>query len=201
VTDEQLQEALGRFRGLIHTKARAVVKAGVEIEFEDAVQILQIKAWQAMLAFDDARTGTGGWKARGKVNRPPLERWVYGCVTNAARDLLKRPRRGVRSLEGIRESESEQDGDRISWFDFHFMCIEAERVYAEVEDEPPHLPSTLTPLERRVVGLRLEGCQLQEIDRETGLSRAQRERVFESVREKMADWRPSTVAQVAPIAA
>jgi hypothetical protein len=175
----QVERELLQFEGLIAETARQIVAAGVELEIEDVRQLLRVKAWRAIAAYD----------ARRDMRLHSLRRFVFGCLYNLRKDIEKRPRRHDQSIE-----EQRALTDRGDRFDARYLSIDADSVYFEVEEEDVRLPSTLTAIERYVVALRLQGLLLVEIDRVTGLSRPERERVMRSVREKLADWAPAKTA-------
>lgn len=184
MTQRELERTLLRFEGLIHETARQIVAGGVEMEFDDVRQRLRIKVWRAVVRWDETHR-------RGL----PLRRFVFCCVANERKDIEKRPRRFTASIDGIRERPPvESTTAAADWFDARYLSVDAEQVFAEVDEAGFELPSTLTPIERRVVELRIEGLMLREIDGELGLSRAQRESVMRSLRAKLADWRPTQAA-------
>lgn len=197
----EVEAALPRFEGLVKRTAREIVEAGVELEYDDVAQLVRVKVWRSIVSFSSERAAASRnmHQAKDKRGRTPLERYVFGNVLNLRKDIEKRPRRYNASLDEIRERPM-GDGLADDWFDDRFLSIEAEQVYWEVEEESePLLPSTLTPIERQVALLRFNGAMLQEIDRELGLSRAQREEAMRSVRAKLADWRPSAAPERAPM--
>ena len=53
----------------------------VQEEYEDIVSVLRIKVWRALCAFDPARSSM------------PVQRYVFSCVKNQAKDLVKKRRR------------------------------------------------------------------------------------------------------------
>lgn len=200
MTQQEKEARLRHFDGLVIETTRQIIATGVELEFDDVAQLLRIKVWHAVEKFDAERAAASKFlsHARDRHGRSPLERFVYGCVANMRKDIEKRPRRFNQSIEGIRD-RSTAKFDRFGgvalmgiadWFDLRYLSVDHEDVFGEVEGDDPPLPSTLTEVERQVVGLRLDGLMLMEIDRELGLSRGERERVMRSVREKLADWRP-----------
>lgn len=187
MTQAEIEQALVQFEGLVKETANQILLAGVELEYEDVCQLLRIKVWQAVCKFNAKKSSH--MKARDRHGRTPLERYVFGCLLNRRKDIEKRPRRFSSSIEELRGEDY--------YFDHRYMSVDDEQLFAEAEDDPS-LPSTLTEVERQVVTLRLDGRLFAQIDRELGLSRAQRERVMESVRLKLADWRPSSVPRSAP---
>jgi hypothetical protein len=90
-------------------------------------------------------------------------------------------------VDGVGHAEDWQDGHHTDgWFDARFLSVTEEEVYGEVrEPELPDLPQNFTDVERQVVLLCYRGVLMREIDRELGLSAAQRRRVLESARDKL----------------
>lgn len=180
MTEREIERTLARFEGLVHETARQIVARGVEMDPEDVAQLLRLKVWKAIVAFDATHR-------RGL----PLRRFVFMCLQDMRKDLEKRPRRYTASIDEIRDRRyGNSEAAVADWFDSRYLSVEAEQVFAEVEDIA-ELPADLTDTERQLVALRLEGRMLLDIDRELGLSRAQRERVMRELREKLT---PSALA-------
>lgn len=149
------------YEGLVR-KTAAMIAPLVQEEYEDIAAILRIKVWRALVAFDPARA------------RLPVERYVFMCVTNQKKDLLKRKRRCEVPLD------EEYDAR-----------VDPDVVYCEVEDVAPIIPSTLSGFERDLVARLYLGYTERQVAGVLGLTRSQMERALEGVRVKMADWRPS----------
>ncbi len=197
-------DRIEHYEGLVTETASQIVACGVELEFDDVRQLLRIKAWRALLMFDTQRAAESKHlsHARDRYGRTPRERYVFICVANMRKDIEKRPRRYLASIDDLRDDAAHQGrtavsetGMRADRFDARYLSTDHEQVYGPVEDEEIKLPSTMTRLERRVIKLRLKGRLLFEIDQELSLSRAQREKVMRSVREKLADWQPATAPE------
>lgn len=182
MTQAEIEQSLAQFEGLVFETARQTYESGVEMEFEDLRQLFRIKAWHATQKFCETRRAYTGQSG----GRTALERYVFGCLRNLRRDIEKRTRRYDDSIDELRDATA----DCGESFDAKYLSVEHDDVYGEVEEQPFELPSTLTRVERSLVVLKMEGTLLMEIDRRLGLSRAQRERVLASVREKLADWDP-----------
>jgi RNA polymerase sigma factor (sigma-70 family) len=177
-----LNGQVAQFEGLVYTTARQIVDGGVEIDFDDVRQLLRIKILYAIQKYHSDRSTLS------------LRRFVFGCVRNMRKDIEKRPRRFNKSVEEIRTRHAEfpdAPGDASEWFDERFLSITAEQVYFEVEDEDPCWFARLDEEERQVVKLRSDGLSLAEIDCALVLARGQARNAMQSVREKLADWRPS----------
>jgi hypothetical protein len=173
-----VESTLRACEGLAYETARQIVAEGVELELDDVRQLIRIKIWKAVLAYDGAHE-----------KRMPLRRFVFMCVANLRKDMERRPRRFTSSIDALRDysvyalagGSGSGNADR---FDARYLSVDAEQVFAGAEDELA-LPGSLTAVERRVIALRMEGRPLFEIDRELGLSRAQRQRMMCSIREQL----------------
>lgn len=189
MTQAEIEQALRDSEGLVFETARQIQAGGVELEFEDICQLLRIKAWQAVAKFSDKRAAAAQGTMSDAVDRhgrTPLERFVFGCMTNLRYDIEKRrPRRYNASIDEIKETGVGVE----DWFDVRYLSVDAEQVFAEVEDEVDL--DDLDEQERAVVTLQLAGFSPSEIGTELGLPRAQREQVMRSVREKLSGLRPS----------
>jgi DNA-binding CsgD family transcriptional regulator len=187
VTAAEIESALEQFEGLAYETARQIVAEGVELELDDIRQLIRIKVWQALGAYDGAHE-----------RQLPLRRFVFMCVANLRKDMERRPRRHNTSIDQVRERRawsavtSEDFGALADRFDRRYLSVDAEQVFAAAEDELA-LPRSLTAIERQVIALRMQGRALFEIDRELGLSRAERQRTMRSIREQL-DARPRPVA-------
>lgn len=187
MNQREIEQALPQFEGLVFETARQIVARGVELEFDDVRQLLRIKVWHAVQRY-----------AADHPKGMPLRRFVFMCVANLRKDIEKKPRRHDASIDALRGCESGAGTPLADWFDARYLSVDQEEVFALVEDGS-RLSETLSPTERRVVALRVQGWLLIEIDRELGLSRAQRERVMRSIREKLAHLDPTPPARTAPL--
>lgn len=154
------------YEGLVR-KTAGMIAPLVQEEYEDIVAILRIKVWRALEAYDPSRA------------RQPVERYVFMCLTNQKKDLLKRKRRMEVPLD---------DGYEVR--------VDPDVVYGDVEDVTPVIPSTLGPLERELVAWLYLGYTERQAAQLLGLTRPAVERALEMVRVKMADWRPETLEAV-----
>lgn len=159
------------YEGLVR-KTAAMIAPAVQEDYEDIVAILRIKVWRALVAFDPSRA------------RLPVERYVFMCVTNQKKDLLKRKRRHEVPLD--EEYDVRVDGDVV---------------YSDVEDDvTPVIPCTLSAFERELVARLYLGYTERQAGQLLGLTRSQMERALDGVRVKMADWRPTVPAPAAEFA-
>jgi len=164
------------YEGLIHATA-ARYSPHIQDEYEDIVSVLRIKVWRSLESYDPARS------------RMPVERYVFSCVKNQVKDLLKRKRRNEVFLHDVGPTDV---GD--SWEDW-LLSVPADDVYADVEAEPPVIPSTLTAVEREALLRLYAGASHREVARTMGCKRSELERIVGSIRVKMADWSPAAVAE------
>lgn len=170
-----------RYEGLIFKTAQMHAHA-IEDDPEDVRQILRIKVWRALVAYDASRS---------QMSR---DRFVFMVLTNQVKDLKKRKRRGELHIEDVAPRGRNQYGTagQRDWFDQRYLSEDHEQVYGDVEDDDLVVPSTLTPLERRVVALLFRDYKQTEAARQLGLETREVERAVRSIREKLADWKPDS---------
>jgi RNA polymerase sigma factor (sigma-70 family) len=176
------------YEGLVRSTA-AIYAPMVETEYEDICQRLRIKAWRALQVFDPARS------------RMTVERYVFMCVKNECKDIVKKVRRGDVYIEdqGARGGTVE-DTKPLDVFEARYLCIEHEQVFGLVDEGLPLIPSTLSGAERHIVVLLYRDHSQAEVARALGLRRNQMEKTMRSIREKMADWQPTSAEAPEPVA-
>lgn len=167
------------YEGLVRKTAAMTVPL-VEDEYEDIVQVLRVKCWRALCAYDPSRS------------KLPVERYVFSCMRNQVKDLLKRKRRNLLYIE---DQKSTQAGD-VSTDHFEAAYLVDERSFDGVEAELPLIPCTLSDLERQVLALLYADYTQVETALRLGVPRNEVERAVRSIRSKMADWRPGVTAAV-----
>lgn len=177
---------LAHYEGLITTTASRLLGAGVEMEFDDIAQMLRIKVWRALDSFDPSRS------------RMPRQNYVFMCLRDQAKDLGKRKRYGTRSLDGLL-GEGEQLRDRFEAQ--HGLSVSHDEAFSVVEDDSCAVPNTLTAVERDVVLWLYRDYRQSEVARQLGLDKREMERLMRSIRQKLADWRPTVEAPRAQLAA
>jgi DNA-directed RNA polymerase specialized sigma24 family protein len=121
-----------------------------------------------------------------------IERYVFMCVKNECKDIVKKVRRGDVYIEDQRG-----EVDSLDRFEARYLRADHEQVFGDVDEGMPLIPSTLSAVERRVVVMLYRDYSQAEIARALGLRRNQMERVVRSIREKMADWKPGVAAPAA----
>jgi RNA polymerase sigma factor (sigma-70 family) len=162
------------YEGLIHKTASMYVNL-VDDDFDDIVSVLRIKVWKALRAFDPS-----------KVRTQTVEKYIFMCVKNQCKDLIRKKRRH----EVLMDDLSPDGGDApVGWM--RQLSTDHEQEYGAVEEEELLVPSTLSALERRVVFWLYLDRTHREVADLLGLTRAEMERAVRTIRQKMADWRPS----------
>jgi RNA polymerase sigma factor (sigma-70 family) len=200
LTDRGVTELLRSYEGLIHKTALMLVNGEppygppVEDDLEDVVQVLSVKAWKAILAFDPARwKGGQGTRHAAHAAKSARDRYVNMCLRDQAKDLCKKKRRGELHIEDVAPAAHSQSATGQSprdKFDQRYLSADHEQIYGGVEDEDLLLPNTLTEREREVVELMGRHYRQTEIADLLGVSKREVEKAVRSIRIKLADWRP-----------
>lgn len=168
------------YEGLIFTTASLYVPL-VEEEFDDICQLLRMKVWRALELYDPRRS------------RMSVERYVFMCMKNRCKDLVTKHRRGDVYIEDQRRGKDRQGvaaGGTLDHFESQYLCADHDQMFGHVDEDVPLVPSTLTPLERRVVVLLYRDRTQAEVVRTLDLRRSEMDRIMRAIRDKMADWRP-----------
>lgn len=148
----------------------------VEEDYDDIVQIFRVKAWRALESFDATRS------------RLPVHRYVFGCITNQSKDLVKKKKRAELYIEDVNAPRG--DESRADQFVARYLSADHIEIFGGVDEGSPLIPSTLTDIERQVICLLYSDYAQTEVARSLGLTRSRMERTMESIRTKMADWAP-----------
>lgn len=168
-----VRKTAGRYQGVIQE------------EYEDLCAILRIKCWRALESFDPAKS------------RVPIQNYVFSCMRNQVKDLLKRKKRNDLYIEEIAPVSPNPRGGQPrpsarDRFEERYSSAAEEEVFAEVLAETPLIPSTLTTLERGVVILLyLEYGQAQMAE-SLGVNKREIAKAVKGVKDKMSDWKPSS---------
>lgn len=176
---------LRHYEGLVFSTARRVV-AFTEEEFEDIQQVLRLKVFKALLAYDPSR-----------AKRLARDAYVFMCVRDQAKDIAKRRRRGELLIEDIAPAQA--DGERLpsrDSFEQRYLSAGHDEIYGSIEDDDCLVPNTLTVLERTIVVRLYRDFKQSEIARELGLEKREMERAMRSIRQKLADWQPEAEQQL-----
>jgi RNA polymerase sigma factor (sigma-70 family) len=167
----------GDFEGLVYATA-ARYAPYLDDSLEDIQQELRVKVWRALIAYDPARSGLSP------------ENYVFGCVYNRVKDLLKQQSRLNDRRNGAQLYVEDVAAANPSAFELRYFTEDPELVYIEVEDDPTLLPSTLTRFQAQVIHLLLLDFSQAEAARVLGVSRGRVRAAHLAVRDKMADWAP-----------
>lgn len=191
---------LGPFEGLIYSTAARYV-AYLDDDIEDIQQVLRLKVWQALVSYDSARVRGG--RARNRQEEwERVKRYVFSCVRNRVKDLLKQQYRLNRARDsGIPIYVEDVAARSPEKFECEYLVMEEEYVFAVVEDENVELPSTLTVFEVKVVNLLLMDLNQTEAARVLNVPRGRVRAAHSSVRAKMADWSPGLPQLPVPVPA
>lgn len=168
---------IGSFEGLIYSTAARYARI-LDDDLEDIQQNLRIKVWQALRAYDPARTSQ------------PVESFVFACVTNRVKDMLKQQKRLNDRRQGRQLYTDEVAGSNPDRFEQTYLSVDSDTVYFEVMEEKAQLPSTVTFFERSVIALLLLDMNQTEIAAVLCVTRARVRTAHAAVRVKMADWAP-----------
>jgi len=187
---------IGPFEGLIHSTA-ARYTAYLDDDIEDIEQVLRVKVWQALRAYDSTRVKGNGRPRTVDEEWERVKRFVFSCVRNRVKDLLKQQYRLNRARGSGRpiytEDVSSASPER---FEFDYLVVEEEFVFAVVEEDKVQLPSTLTIFEAKVVQLLLLDLNQTETARVLNVPRGRVRTAHAAVKEKMADWHPTGAVPV-----
>lgn len=163
---------LAFYDGLVF-KTASLWSGYMQEDFEDLQQIIWEKVVKALRAHDPKRS------------RLPTERYVFMCVLNLRKDLLKRRRRDDVYIADQAEPDS---------FELRYRC--ETTTYDAVEDERPLIPSTLTAVEREALALLYAGYSDRELQRRLSLTRRECETVLNRLQAKFGDWKPSPMGEM-----
>lgn len=177
------RKTLEKFEGLVFTTAK-MHERWLGVELEDLQQVIRVKVWEAVEAFDESRY---------PHNRDlHLRSWVFGAVRNKMKDLIKskvrRDKYGVHFnyIEDERTFRSEDALEGDAAFDYKHMR------HDDPENEDLALPPTLTENERAVIALIVLDYRQREIAGTLEIPISHVERAMRSIRVKMAEWEPTT---------
>lgn len=188
---EQADKGLRRYEGLVHVTARMYAKS-CGMEPDDLAQLLWLKIWQTRSKFDPRRSGL------------PEERYVYGCVKNRVKDLIRDyvrqcRREGPPSLP-MAVGESDADmwvGGMVVYrerFEERYLSTGSDEVFGEIEEGPFVLPATITQEEAQVIVLLMRGYTQKDIAEAMALPRKRVKRHQEAIEAKLCDWAPAVGA-------
>lgn len=164
---------LRAYEGLV-IKTASLYSRRLGMESEDLQQVLRVKIWQALEAHDPGRSDI------------PVRRYVFRCVTNQIKDLIKARVRAVERKDWLeREVGLPLLVEDFSKQTFNGSCEDA------YERDEVHLPDTLDDTEREVIGMLYVGYRQREIAEMLVIKPYKVDRILRGLRVKLEDWRPS----------
>lgn len=174
---------VSRYEALCRKTASMIVGKVEKMEYDDICQRFRIKAWYALQNYNVNRDRVG------------VDRFVFACIQNEKKDLLKRVKRNEALIEDLAPSGDDGYGNGSitrSEFEARYLQETGEQAFHSVEEELPFLPSTLSTLERQVVHFLYLAFDYDEISATLGIPRKEVAPVIRGIREKMADWKPNS---------
>lgn len=194
---------LAHYEGLVRKTAGRYVNR-LEEDYDDVCQFLRYKVWKALLSVDPEQL-----RKRSQTSQyTPLElrdRYVFSCIANAVKDLLKRKKHNLLFIEDYTVTKfahyeggdnTSASRDRRDEFDERYLCEEDTFADPDVE---VLIPSTLTRAEREILLLMYLDYKPAEIATHRAVPRKEISASMKTIREKMADWNPGS--QQVPVAA
>lgn len=170
-------------------KTAARIERFVEPEYDDLVQVLRIKCWLALESFDPAKA------------RQPIHGYVFSCVRNQVKDLLKKKKRNEVYIEdaagapdGAHDNGSGANLRRDRFHD-HYWRVEESEIFRDVLGETPLIPPTLTERQRWVVTCMYLEYGQAEIAEVLGITRREVAKAVRAIKVKMSTLSPSYVAE------
>jgi RNA polymerase sigma factor (sigma-70 family) len=180
------------FEGLVRSTARMYFE-GLQMDEDDVQQFLRVKVWKGIESYTASRATQS------------VEGYVFTCVRNGVKDLLKQADRAKRNRpECFLEDQYASDVGRERFHARHLAHDEDGIREAHIE-RTFQLPSTLNFMERVVTAMLYEGMNQTEIAQMLGCTRTRVRNTHSSVQRKMMDWAPGdaqeTSAETAAAAA
>lgn len=186
-----------RYEGLVIKTSSMYVDIIGRHDFDDIAQVLRVKVWKALEAWDPEEPRTRKRIASGQKTEEQLrDAFVFGCVRNQVKDLLKRNKDDDLFIEDMSApaGENQRTVDR---FELHYLIDDPDLVFHEAEDSAPLIPNTLNHNERLVLTCAYAGLNGPETAARIGMSKGRVASVMRSLREKLGDWRPGNGAVAA----
>lgn len=171
----QIETSIPKFEGLLFSTATIILAQRPELDRDDVMQRLRIKVWKGLKSYDPTRATQS------------IEGYVFSCITNEKKDIFKAKR--TRDLFIEDTAPAAEHPEVRDAFELRYLSVDAEQLFEHVEGLV--LPSTLTSVERQIVGLLYEEWTQTVIRDMLDLSKRALYDLLASIREKMADWRPT----------
>lgn len=170
------------YEGLVR-KTASMYAGIVEDDFDDICAVLRIKVWQALKAFDPAKA------------RQTRDAYVFMCVRNRVKDLVKKVRRDELFIEDIAPSDPNRGLPRDT-FERRYFSVQDDELFEDLDK--PLIPSTLTAQERLVVGYLYLSYTQPQMAVVLEMPRKEVAALVGNVKLKFADWKPEKSEAVLP---
>lgn len=203
---------LAHYEGLVRKTAARYVGLTLH-DYEDICQIFRIKVWKALLAWDPTDKRIVAKIEKGQTESELRDRFVFMCVRNQGKDLVKRRKPETDPLfiedftvNSLSSRDQHNDANTTHWttnFDSKYLSVAEEEVFGVIEGEDIILPPDLTPDERRVLVCMYLDYSQPETALRLGLTAKKVSAAAKSIREKLSDLKPSVedAAPLLPLAA
>lgn len=164
-------------------------------DVEEVQQVLRVRVWKALLAWNPMEPRTLKRLRRGDRTEVELrDAFVFGCVRNQMKDLVKRDRDRDLLIEDIAPAVA-NERDK---FETRYLVVEHHETYRAVEESAPLVPNTLSHDERLILACMYLGYNGPETAERLGVPRPKVANAVRSIREKMRDWRPEEEPSLPP---
>ncbi|GAC1533822.1 MAG: hypothetical protein NVS3B1_28270 [Marmoricola sp.] len=181
----EIERLLPDYEGLVFTTATRIVNQ-VDLDLDDIRQRLRIKVWKALRSYNRDKS------------RSTMERWVFSCVMNEKKDLLKARKDSWAYIEDQAPAGEGPDSPRDS-FEHRYMSLSEEEAFRGGAADHLALPDSLDERECKVIVMLYAGRTRAEARSDLALTPKEMERVILSLREKLAAWRPAQHEPLPPL--
>lgn len=193
-TDARDPVVLRSYEPLVRTTALMIVnqlaeRVDPEDGLEDVMQLLRLKVWQALRYYGIERMPRKDGESAGRTR----DRYVFMCLTNLKKDIIKRKREPALMIEDLAPNTRVYGSVPAArdWFEGKYLAQSRDDVYGIVDEPPPLVPNTLTELEQKVMLLLYRDYTHREIAQRLGASKGEVSSAVRGLRSKLADWRPT----------
>lgn len=187
--------SISHYEGLVR-KTAASIEPFVEDDFDEICQFLREKVWKALDAFTPSRVRKTSKYSPGQQ----LERFVFSCILNGKKDVLKKKRRNWLYIDDMLAKAALGGEDNSNLHDsFESRYLRTDDLFTDLDPEPPvPIPSSLTQQEKRVAMMLYDGYKIDEIAGRLDTTRRGVAVVVESIQLKMIEWAPPAPIVVEP---
>lgn len=165
-------------------------------EFEDICQVLRLKVWKSLGKWDPLNPkALQRMRDQGKTEEEVRDAFIFGCVLNQIKDLVKRQREQALLIDDVAPARFTTRPFQASprdRFEMRYLQVDPDNVFGEVGGDQPFLPDTLTDDERLVLLHMYIGYSQTETADELNIDRQRVTTIVKRIRRKMADWRPES---------